>query len=879
MPSLGDLLRHYREQRGLSQEDLAALVAPPLSPDTISNVERGRTRPYRHTLEALCQALGVDDSALSEVWATWRAAGTAERAASAESTSTWETTVPAQPTPLIGRDQELQALEQRLLQPQVRLLTLVGPGGVGKTRLAIGLMQRIHPHFADGATFVDLSALREADLVVPTMASALGIRDVGGQPVWHLLRDALRTRSVLLVLDNFEQVLDAAARLAELLGACPDVKLLVTSREPLGLRWEHLAVVQSLRVPDAHELASLDTVRAAPAVALFVERARSVEPRFMLTEANAGTVAEICRRLDGLPLAIELAAARTRLLPPRTMLPRLEQSLNVLVRGGRDVPARQQTLRATFAWSYDLLTAPEQALLRALSVFAGDFPLEAAEAVYGPTGQADRLDWSDDRLVGGDATDVLDLLARLVDRSLVLADEQGAAIRYRMLETVREYAVQKLDEAGEGLTLRRRHAAWCLALAEEAAAAIDGPQEADWLARLEQERDNLRAALSWSLDQGQRSGAQEQLAASMALRLAGSLSRFWELRGYLSAGRTWLSRALAIGDQAPAAERARALRGAGSIAFIQGDFAAAEALFSRSLTVYRDLADEYGIAEAQWNLGRTAGRQGDYAAARGLLEQSLKRYQELGHTSGIATLQYALGVLSFRQGDYAAATARYEASLALHRQLGNKHGIANALAELAAALWEQDQDGAFPTQFELLLEESLALHRDLGEKSGVAAVLDHRGMRAWARGHVDQAQTLLSHSLALYREVENRRGIARVLGQQGLVAYSRRDDVQAAALCRESMALHHAVGEIWEIGRYLWVLGAAMAQQGQPEQAVRLFAATRTVRERLGTPLPPVFRASHDIALAALRDTLGEQAFASTWAEGQTLSVHEAIAG
>jgi tetratricopeptide (TPR) repeat protein len=240
-------------------------------------------------------------------------------------------------------------------------------------------------------------------------------------------------------------------------------------------------------------------------------------------------------------------------------------------------------------------------------------------------------------------------------------------------------------------------------------------------------------------------------------------------------------------------------------------------------------------------------------------------------------LQYALGVLSFRQGDYAVATARHEASLALHRQLGNKHGIANALAELAAALWEQDQDGAYPAQFESLLEESLALHRDLGEKSGVAALLGHRGMRAWARGQTENAQTSLTESLLLYREVENRRGIARVLGQQGLVAYSWRDYAQAAALCRESIPLHRAVGETWEIGRYLWVLGAAMLEQGQPEQAARLFGATATVRERLGTRLPPVFRAIHDPAVAAARDTLGEQSFAAAWAEGQALSVDEAI--
>jgi non-specific serine/threonine protein kinase len=626
---------------------------------------------------------------------------------------------------------------------------------------------------------------------------------------------------------------------------------------------------------------------------LFVERARLQRPGFVPTPEDAASIAEICRRLDGMPLAIELAAARTSVLAVGQIAARLHDRFRLLTAGTRAALPRQQTLRAAMDWSYELLTDPERAVLRALAVFAGDFTLEAAEAVcdfgfvildFGlgarPAGERASGGAPPQSKIGNPKSkiDVLDLLARLVDKSLVLAEEQAGVVRYRLLETVRQYAEQRLDDAGDARAMRRRHVAWCLALAAEAAAAMDGPQEPGWLARLEQEHDNLRAALNWSLEQGHRLEAQDRLAATTtALRLAGTLSRFWELRGYLSEGRRWLSRALAAGSEAPAAERARALHGAGSIAFIQGDFAAAQALCTQGLALYQDLDDEYGIAQAQWGLGRTASRQGDYAAARGLLEASLAWYEYLEHQPGIATLQYALGVLSFRQGDYAAAAARHEASLAVHRRLGNKHGIANSLAELASALWEQDQDGSRPAQFEALLEESLALYRELGEKNGVAAVLGHRGMRAWARGQYEQAQTFLAESMALYRKVENRRGIARLMGQQGLVAHSRGDRAQAAALCRESVALHHAVGESWEIGRYLWVWGAADFEQGQPERAASLFGVAAVVRENLGAPLPPVFRPPHDSVLAALRETLGEPAFASAWANGQALSIDEAI--
>jgi len=469
MQMLRDLLRYHRDQRGLSQEELAALVEPPVSPDTISNLERGRTRPHRHTLEAVCRALGLDDNSQREVWAAWRATRRVAVSASMGAPTTRASRVTGQPTPLIGREQELVDLEQRLLEPQVRLLTLAGPGGVGKTRLVLDLLQRVDRHFADGARFVDLSGLRDAALVVPTIARAMGIHHhAGGQPVRQALIDALRGTSVLLVIDNVEHVLEAAHELAEVLAACPDVKLLATSREPLRLRWEHLYVVPPLRVPRQPDLGSLDAVCAAPAAALFLDRARAADEAFALSEGNAQAIVTLCSKLDGLPLALELAAARIRSLSPQLLLEHLDQQLDLLV-GARDASTRQQSLRATLDWSYDLLSDAERALFRRLAVFAGGCSLDAAEAVC--------TDFQSQMLTG---------LLTLVDKNLAQQDESADGMpRYRLLETVRVYALDQLRIEGEHAAAARSHARYYLALAGRAAPLLDGPLQTTWLDRLE----------------------------------------------------------------------------------------------------------------------------------------------------------------------------------------------------------------------------------------------------------------------------------------------------------------------------------------------------------------------------------------------------------
>jgi tetratricopeptide (TPR) repeat protein len=464
---------------------------------------------------------------------------------------------------------------------------------------------------------------------------------------------------------------------------------------------------------------------------------------------------------------------------------------------------------------------------------------------------------------GGEVVDVLDLLASLVDKSLVTVEEQDGAARYRLLETVRQYAGERLAQADEIAEARDRHLDWCLALALAAEAELRGPGEPAWLARLEQEHDNVRAALSWAL----------QRRPAAALRLAAALPHFWDVRCHVPEGRHWLEQALAAGADAPAELRARALAGAGLLADMYGDFAAARDLYGQSLRHYQELGDRRGLAETQGEIGRTAVRQGDYAAARPVLEASLALHLELGHKPGIARVQGALGVLALRQGDPVAARALGESRLALWREIGNRDGIADALDDLAAVA---SHEGDTEQQL-ALLEESLALWRELGNQDGIAVALGDLGMALWSAGEHERASALLDESLTLYRQIGAPRGTARLLGYQGWTALARRDYDRAEAFSRESLALYWEVGDTWAIGLHLALLAAAIFGRGRAEQAARLFGAAALVRERLGTPLSPSMQLAHERTVAAMRRMLGEQAFAAAWAAGQALSLDEAL--
>ena len=731
--------------------------------------------------------------------------------------------VPAPRTSFVGRERETVEVKRTLAM--TRLLTLTGAGGSGKTRLALEVARDLVSAYPDGVWLVELAPLFEPALVAQEVAGALGVQGRPGQALTDTLVEALGDKEMLLVVDNCEHLVEAAAQLVDtLLDSCPRLKVLATGREPLGIPGEILWPVPPLSLPGTAgggsngRFTTEDPMRYE-AVRLFVDRARLRLPDFRLTRENTGATVRVCRKLEGIPLAIELATARMGALAVEQVAQRLDVSLDVLKGASRTAETRQQTLRATLDWSHDLLSETEQALFRRLSVFAGGWSLEAAEAVCS----------------GGviEHGDVLDLLGGLVDKSLVVAGARaGGAVRYRMLEPTRQYAGEKLKESGEAAETHDRHAAFFLAVAEEAEPELTGPQQGHWVERLESEHDNLREALSWFLRQGE---------AELGLRFGGALWRLWLARGYLDEGIRWLERVLAGSGPAASPARLKVLEGIGWLTQAQGDSGRAEATYEELLELSRELDDKGNIATALNSLGTVAAYQGEHEQARALLEENLQVLRRLED-----------------EGDPAAPLKRFHAL--------------NLLGLLAL-----DQDGDY-ARGAALWEESLALAREIGDAYRVGMMLSNLGYVALLQGDPEKAMSLSEEVLAFAHELGGAgvEIVPEALVNLGLAAKGQGEHERARASFEEALTIGQNLGRKASVINALEGMSSLAGTLGEDTRAAHLWGAAETSRGVTGLALSPGERALHEPHLATARSRLGEAAWEEALGKGRTMSLEEA---
>jgi predicted ATPase/serine/threonine protein kinase/DNA-binding winged helix-turn-helix (wHTH) protein len=785
--SAADLCSELKRLKGQREND----------PATVTHIERLRTSHLRY-LSTLVQEPAAIHDRFSEK--------------QAEQLETRRANLPVQRTGFVGREKEIAAAKELLLRQDARLVTVTGPGGIGKTRLAVQVATGLVERFPGGTHFVPLASLSDPDLIASVIVQTLGIREGGAQSPLEVLKqnlqDSLRA-PMLLVLDNFEHLVQAAPIVADLLAISPHLKIMVTSREALHVYGEHEFPVPPLMLPDVRSMPPVEALSQYPAVALFVQRAVAVKPDFDLTRENAPAVIEICARLDGLPLAIELAAARVKVLSPSSLLARLASRLQLLTGGSRDLPQRQQTLRAAIDWSYDLLTAPEQKLFRRLSVFVGGCSLEGAEAACDTKGDL--------------GLDLLDGIASMVDKSLVQQIDQATGeSRFVMLETIREYGLEKLAASGEESLTKRAHAAYCLVLAEEVPTGKSGER---WLEQFAFEHDNFRAALEWLIETGD---------AKWGLRLGAALFRFWEMREYFAEGRDSLGKLLKLpGATVPNKARACVLFAGGALANGQGDYASAAALIGESLEIARQSGDKQGAAVSLNALAINARDRGDLSIARSLFEESLMLWRVLGDQMSVARSLSNLANIVKLQGDNAGAGSLYVEALSIFRRIGDWTGVA----------WSMNYQGD--------------VARDQGDSAGARAIYEE--------------------SLAVFRELDDQWGIAGTLADLGSLASEQENYPTARSMYQESMKLFQELGHQRGIARLLECFACSAAAQLESERSLRLAGSAAALRKKIGAPLTPAEEAKLEVNLHSARQALTNTIAHAAWLEGWDTPVDKAI--
>jgi predicted ATPase/class 3 adenylate cyclase len=770
--------------------------------------------------------------------------------------ATIQNNLPAQLTSFVGRKCEIAEVKQLL--SHTRLLTLTGPGGTGKTRLSIQVANEVLDQYPDGVWMVELAPILDPLLIPRTTAIAMGLRDEPQRPVIDMLCDYLREKKMLLLLDNCEHLIEACAQLADaLLHACLQIRILTTSREALGIPGETSFIVPSLALPDIQNLPPVESLSQYEAIQLFIDRATSAVPTFMVTDENAFSIAQICQRLDGIPLAIELAASKIRVLSASQIAQRLDDRFHLLTGGSRTALPRHQTLQAAIEWSYNLLSPAEQILFRRLSVFVGGWTLEATESAC-----SDRAITTRGAL---ESEDILHLLTQLVNKSLVTTEERNAEVRYHMLETIRQYAHQGLLKSGGANKVRTQHLDYFVKLSEEAEPELLGKYQLIWLDRLEYELDNIRAALEWSMKGGHAVGG---------LRLAGALWRFWDVRNHWSEGRERLAALLSHPETvAHTKDRAKALYAAGTLAQIQNDHASAGPIFLEGLAISRELRDKPAIGYFLLALARTWKRYRGGQDARYLLDESLEIFKGLGHRWGIALSLECRGNAALAQEDFATAGSCRAESIKIYRELGDKISLSFALNGLANVMMSQ---GNYD-QPVMLYKESLAIFREIGHKWGIAETLRHLGEVARCQGNYNQAKILYERSLALGQEIGDKALIGASLHNLGYVSQHHGDYPQAVTLFTKSLIIFSEIDDKVLVALCLAGLAGQVQAMGYPKRAANLFGAAKPWFDAASNRFAPADQIEYQRNLTATRAELDEATFETAFAEGQKMSLEEAL--